>query len=108
MEFKGKIEEISALQTREFEASDGTKQSVEFVTMILNDGLERIACETATTNVARGVAADKIAVGDAVHAFLITRCREQNTQNGGKFMANRSKVYHISKIPNFPEAPANR
>jgi hypothetical protein len=105
MEFKGKIEEISEKQTRTFDGSDGTKQSVEFVTMVLNDGLERIACETASTNVARGVDNDHLKVGDAVHAWLITRCADQKTKDGGTFKANRTKVYHIAKIPDFPEVP---
>ena len=44
-------------------------------------------------------------VGDAVHAWLITRCADQKTKDGGTFKANRTKVYHIAKIRDFAEVP---
>jgi len=81
------------------------------VTMILNDGLNCIACETATANIARGVLGEgrdqkeALKKGDSVHAWLLTNCNEQKTKDGGTFMANRTKVYHIDKIPDFETEP---
>ena len=54
-------------------------------------------CLTAT-EVANGVKQ-----GDTVRVMLVTRCAEQKSKDGSTFNANRTKVYHIAKIPDYPQ-----
>ena len=109
MEITAEVEMISKKQTRSFPTKDGQTQTIDYVEMVLNNGIERFACETANGNLAKviteGEAADRISKGDSVHAILINWASPQKTNDGREFMVNRIKVHQIKKIPDFREAP---
>ena len=98
MEFKAKIEMLSGLQSRSFTPEDGSApQLIEYVEVVLNNGLERISAESYSGNQAKAFLARGLRVGDTVVAQLITWCKKRKTTDGRFFFANVTKIMSMEK-----------
>jgi hypothetical protein len=109
MEITAQVEEISELKKRKFTPQGGREIDIEWVELVLNNGIDRIACETVGNSLARTICSEdlkeRIVKGDTVRAQLVTDCSERSTSTGEKFWANRTKCFLLKKIPDFREAP---
>ena len=97
--------------SRTYTPTGGQPQEIQWLDIVLNNGLERIAAETVGNGLANLISnpespADFIVKGDTVRAFLLISCSEQQTRDGETFMANRIKIHQIRKINDYREPPA--
>ena len=102
MQLTAVVESISPLNQRSYKDSQGQTQIFEYADLVLNNGIERFACRTASANLAKRMLADgdgKINQGDLVNAIIVTHCYEAKTQNGETFLTNRTELHHIQKFP---------
>ena len=111
MEITAVVESISPKKSRTYTPTGGQPQEIQWLDIVLNNGLERIAAETVGNGLANLITnkEDKdnfIAKGDTVRAFLMINCAEQKTKDGETFMANRIKIHQIRKINDYREPPA--
>ena len=97
MEINAVIEEMSGLQTRSFDGTMGQKQTVDYLTIVLNNGLERIVCETSGSSQAKSIVEAKIKKGDHVQAMLITWAGTATTKDGREFLTNRTTIVRMQK-----------
>ena len=96
---------MSGLQTRSFDGKMGQKQTVDYLTIVLNNGLERIVCETSGSSQAKSIVEAKIKKGDHVQAMLITWAGTAKTKDGHEFLTNRTSIVRLQKDYYQPEIP---
>jgi len=102
MEITGKIEMMSGLQSRSFTPEDGSgPQLIEYVEVVINNGLERISAETMGSLQAKALLASGLRVGDDVTAMLVTWCKQRKTGDGRLFYANVTKIAALKKTFDF-------
>ena len=101
MEITGKIEMMSGLQTRSFPQDDGTSGLIEYVEVVINNGLERICAETMGSLQAKALLASGLRAGDDVTAMLVTWCKQRKTNDGRLFYANVTKIAALKKVFDF-------
>ena len=112
MEITAVVESISPKRSRTYTPTNGGQpQEIQWLDIVLNNGLERIAAETVGNGLANLISnpespADFIVKGDTVRAFLLISCSEQQTRDGETFMANRIKIHQIRKINDYREPAA--
>ena len=102
MQLTAVVESISPLSQRTYKDSHGQQQIFEYADLVLNNGIEKFACRTASGNLAKRMLADgdgKINKGDLVNAIIVTQCYEAKTQTGETFLTNRTELHHIQKFP---------
>ena len=92
MEMNAVIEQMSGLQTRSYDDNQGQKQTVDYLTIVLNNGLESIV-------------ASGIKQGDHVQAMLITWAGAAKTKEGREFLTNRTSIVRLQKDYYQPEIP---
>ena len=105
MEMNAVIEQMSGLQTRSYDDNQGQKQTVDYLTIVLNNGLERIVCETSGSGQAKSIVASGIKQGDHVQAMLITWAGAAKTKEGREFLTNRTSIVRLQKDYYQPEIP---
>ena len=73
--------------------------SMDFYEMVLDNGLERFACDTNSSSLASQIEKDKLKKGDRVNAILRTQCYPAKTKDGKDFFSNRTKIIDIKAEP---------
>lgn len=109
MQINGTIEQMSGLLSRSYQDKNGGMQTVEYLTMVINNGLERIACETNSTSQARSLLAEGLKKHDRVQAVLLTWCHPRKTQDGREFFSNDTRIValHRDYMPDDDSAGAS-
>ena len=98
MEIIATVEWMSELKTRKFTNGYGESQEIEEIELVLNSGLERIACTTSTSGQARSLQAMGLKKGDNVVAMLCTQCGERRTSDGTRFWANNTRLIKLAPV----------
>ena len=96
MEIRAQIEQMSGLLSRSFTTQQGEQRTIEYVEVVLNNGLERIFCESAHAEQARQILHD-VKIGDNVVAMLRTWASTAKRQSGETFWLNRTRIVNLQK-----------
>ena len=96
MEIKATIEHMSAPLTYKINKEGEPEREISYLEVVLNDGLNRFFCETASPLNAHE-AAKNLKIGDKVVALARFDAVMCNRQTGGTFYKNRVKILDMKR-----------
>lgn len=96
MEIKATIEQMSAPLTYKINKEGEPEREISYLEVVLNDGLNRFFCETASPLNAQDTA-KKVKIGDNVVALVRFEAILCKKQDGGSFFKNRVKILDMKR-----------
>lgn len=96
MEIKATVEQMSAPINCKYKTESGVEREFSYLEVVLNDGLNRFFCETASPLNAHE-AAKNLKIGDKVVALARFDAVMCNRQTGGTFYKNRVKILDMKR-----------